>query len=257
MKSAVCLLLALVCCIFCAELRAENPLTVEAFRSDYEIAPGNRGIVPVVDQSLRDFNPDEYSADPKVFILSFHEVPAIDLLPDGAQTPADLINVQNYIGSLKQLHQSYISQIEAALPGFSTRIRSQYYRVSNGLSFLGNEADARTLRGLAFIASVRKSNRIRAYLNQSVPHIGVPPLWEQQPPVDGSGMRIGIIDTGVDYTHDDLGGCQHIGPGCRVSAGWDFVNNDPDPMDDFGHGTHVAAVAASSHANFKGVAPAA
>ncbi|MDD5163040.1 MAG: S8 family serine peptidase [Candidatus ainarchaeum sp.] len=68
----------------------------------------------------------------------------------------------------------------------------------------------------------------------------------------GKGIRIGIIDTGVDYTHPDLGGC--IGLGCKVLGGWDFVNNDADPIDDMGHGTHVAATAAGNGI-LKGVAP--
>ncbi|MFH0954782.1 MAG: S8 family serine peptidase [Candidatus Micrarchaeota archaeon] len=68
----------------------------------------------------------------------------------------------------------------------------------------------------------------------------------------GQGIKIGIIDTGVDYTHPDLGGC--FGTGCKVIGGYDFVNNDLDPMDDMGHGTHVAATAAGN-GTLKGVAP--
>lgn len=68
----------------------------------------------------------------------------------------------------------------------------------------------------------------------------------------GKGVTIGIIDTGVDYTHPDLGGC--IGPNCKVIGGYDFINNDNDPMDDHGHGTHVAATAAGNGV-LKGVAP--
>jgi hypothetical protein len=66
------------------------------------------------------------------------------------------------------------------------------------------------------------------------------------------GKTIAIIDTGVAYTHPDLGGC--LGPNCKVIGGYDFVNNDADPMDDHGHGTHVAATAAGNGL-FKGIAP--
>jgi len=37
-------------------------------------------------------------------------------------------------------------------------------------------------------------------------------------------------------------------------AGWDYVNSDADPMDDYGHGTHVAGIAAASSNNAMGVA---
>jgi minor extracellular serine protease Vpr len=66
----------------------------------------------------------------------------------------------------------------------------------------------------------------------------------------GAGIKVGVIDTGIDYDHPDLGGC--FGPGCRVAYGWDFVGDaftgendpvaDPDPDDCNGHGTHVAGI---------------
>lgn len=67
--------------------------------------------------------------------------------------------------------------------------------------------------------------------------------------VTGQGIRIGVIDTGIDYNHPALGGC--FGEGCLVSYGYDYVGDDydgmnraipdPDPDDNCGgHGTHVA-----------------
>lgn len=56
-----------------------------------------------------------------------------------------------------------------------------------------------------------------------------------------------IVDTGVRYTHEDL-------VGERWRGGYDFVNNDADPWDDNGHGTHVAGIAAATTNNLKGVA---
>ena len=61
-----------------------------------------------------------------------------------------------------------------------------------------------------------------------------------------------IVDTGIDYTHPDLGGC--LGTSCRVIGGYDFVNNDADPMDGMGHGTHVAGIVGASGTS-TGVAP--
>jgi len=67
----------------------------------------------------------------------------------------------------------------------------------------------------------------------------------------GTGYSVAVIDTGIDYTHPALGGVW----GKRVVAGWDFVNNDADPRDDNGHGTHVAGIIGSSDATYTGVAP--
>jgi subtilisin family serine protease len=69
----------------------------------------------------------------------------------------------------------------------------------------------------------------------------------------GAGYSVAVIDTGIDYTHADLGG--GFGAGYRVVAGWDFVNNDANPLDDNGHGTHVAGIIGSSSATYSGVAP--
>ncbi|KAK3829969.1 MAG: hypothetical protein J3R72DRAFT_456417 [Linnemannia gamsii] len=91
----------------------------------------------------------------------------------------------------------------------------------------------------------------------------------------GKGIKVGIIDTGVDYKHPALGGC--FGPGCKVAFGYDFVGDDydngdsskdtpkpdNDPMDCAGHGTHVAGIVAARNQgpnamgpqDFVGVAP--
>src|SRR3989338_4083334 len=73
----------------------------------------------------------------------------------------------------------------------------------------------------------------------------------------GMNQTICIIDTGVNYTHPDLGGCygnNSATSSCKVIGGYDFVNGDDNPMDDNGHGTHVAGIAAGS-GNMTGIAP--
>lgn len=60
----------------------------------------------------------------------------------------------------------------------------------------------------------------------------------------GTGVKIGIIDSGIDYLHQDLDDV--------YAGGEDFVENDGDPMDVYGHGTHVAGTACAED-NDKGV----
>ena len=64
--------------------------------------------------------------------------------------------------------------------------------------------------------------------------IDAPEAWALS---TGTSVAVAVIDTGIDYTHPDLAG--------RFIGGWDFVNNDGDPMDDHGHGTHVAGTIAA------------
>ncbi len=53
----------------------------------------------------------------------------------------------------------------------------------------------------------------------------------------GTGVKVAIIDTGIDYTHPDLD--------ANYQGGYDFVNKDNDPIDDNGHGTHCAGIVAA------------
>ena len=94
----------------------------------------------------------------------------------------------------------------------------------------------------------------------------------------GKGVKIGIIDTGIDIDHPAFGGSGKPGsskfPTKKVVAGYDFVgdkfdgnvtsrNYDPNPVPDSvpddcaGHGTHVASIAAGNDTakKFKGIAP--
>ncbi|HEY9897815.1 MAG TPA: S8 family serine peptidase [Pantanalinema sp.] len=60
-----------------------------------------------------------------------------------------------------------------------------------------------------------------------------------------AAVTVAVVDTGVDYNHEDLAG--------QVIKGPDFGNNDNDPMDDQGHGSHVAGTIAALGDNGKGV----
>jgi subtilisin family serine protease len=63
--------------------------------------------------------------------------------------------------------------------------------------------------------------------------------YDAQRIASGEGVKIGIIDTGIDYTHPDL--AARFGS----DKGYDFVRGSNDPRDREGHGTHVAGTACS------------
>jgi parallel beta-helix repeat protein len=65
--------------------------------------------------------------------------------------------------------------------------------------------------------------------------------------VGSSDVIVAIIDTGIDYTHPDL--AANYAP-----LGLDWVNNDTDPLDDNGHGTHCAGIVAAATNNSIGIA---
>jgi len=65
----------------------------------------------------------------------------------------------------------------------------------------------------------------------------------------GLNVKVAIIDSGIDYTQPDLS--------ANYAGGYNFVNNNSDPMDDNGHGTHVAGTVAArdNETGVVGVAP--
>ncbi|MDQ0750915.1 subtilisin family serine protease [Streptomyces africanus] len=105
----------------------------------------------------------------------------------------------------------------------------------------------KTASGIAhvWLDGVRKAS-----LDKSVPQIGAPKAWAAG--YDGKGVKIAVLDTGVDATHPDLKG--------QVIGAKNFTTS-PDTSDKVGHGTHVASIAAGTGAKsggkYKGVAPGA
>jgi subtilisin family serine protease len=75
--------------------------------------------------------------------------------------------------------------------------------------------------------------------------------WDYQ--TGDYSVRIGILDSGIDYTHDDLGG--GFGSGLKVAGGWDYYSWDGDPSDEYFHGTHVAGIAGALTKNFLPILP--
>ncbi|KAI9167469.1 putative serine endopeptidase protein [Paramyrothecium foliicola] len=108
-----------------------------------------------------------------------------------------------------------------------------------------------TLRGHG--AAERHQKMLRAAEDKYMPHVMTQVDQLHAEGIRGAGIRIGIVDTGIDYNHPALGGC--FGPGCLVAYGYDFAGDDAtstvpipdaDPMDNcHGHGTHVAGIIAA------------
>ncbi|WP_433256697.1 S8 family peptidase [Streptosporangium sp. CA-135522] len=100
----------------------------------------------------------------------------------------------------------------------------------------------------AGLAKLWLDKKVAADLEQSVPLIGAPQAWSAG--FDGTGVKVAILDTGVDETHPDLSG--------KIAETRSFVPDVP-VRDGNGHGTHVASIitgsGAASGGKYKGVAP--
>jgi subtilisin family serine protease len=80
------------------------------------------------------------------------------------------------------------------------------------------------------ISSISLDRPVKANLDRSVAQIGAPQVW--QAGFDGTGVKVAVLDTGVDSTHPDMAG--------TVLEARDF-SGSANTQDHFGHGTHVAS----------------
>jgi subtilisin family serine protease len=94
------------------------------------------------------------------------------------------------------------------------------------------------------------SNDARFGEQWSLGKIGAPAAWAS---TTGAGMRIGIVDTGIDLNHEDLAGKVVAHTSC-VGATGDPARCSGSAQDDQGHGTHVAGIAAARKDNRTGIA---
>ncbi len=99
------------------------------------------------------------------------------------------------------------------------------------------------------IARIWLDGKLEPLLDRSVAQIGAPAAWEAG--YTGSGVTAAVLDSGIALGHPDFEG--------RIAEAVSFVEEEPDPEDLVGHGTHVASILAGSGAasggRFRGVAP--
>ncbi|MFE9748993.1 S8 family serine peptidase [Saccharothrix saharensis] len=105
-----------------------------------------------------------------------------------------------------------------------------------------------TARGAGGVRKVWLNKRVRATLDRSVPQVGAPTAWQRG--LTGAGVRVAVLDTGIDTDHPDLVG--------KTAVSRDFTGSG-GVEDGHGHGTHVASIitgtGAASGGQYRGVAP--
>lgn len=185
--------------------------------------------------------------------------------------------------------RAYANQLGKALDSIAQQVRAlggtEIARTRIALTAVIVEADSSQIAAIAAIpgvASVRPVGEYQLDLSETVPYIGAAAL--QTLGVDGTGAKVAVIDSGIDYTHKNLGGSGKVAdfnnndptiiepgtfPTAKVVGGYDFVGEvwpngdrapDPDPLDKgsgAGHGTHVADIIGGKSLDgaHKGVAP--
>jgi len=91
----------------------------------------------------------------------------------------------------------------------------------------------------AFADTIKAGQQATPYGVTNVNAQGVWPVTRGKSPGNGSAIRVAIIDTGIDYRHSELAAV--------FKGGFNFVARNGDPLDDNGHGTHVAGTIAGAN----------
>lgn len=139
-----------------------------------------------------------------------------------------------------------------------SKVHYKFSDLTNTISVTLKESDLNAVKNLPDVEGVYPDNKVTINLAESVAQTNAPDVWNMKDEsgfaVTGRGIKVAILDTGIDYTHPDLGGC--VGASCKVRLGRSFVEGKPsdDFMDRHGHGTHVAGIVAAN-GTLKGVAP--
>lgn len=113
------------------------------------------------------------------------------------------------------------------------------------------------------VKTAMRSVNKELHLDGSIPAMDIDHVWALQNDsgsnITGKGIKVAILDTGIEYNHSAFGGCDlgsiHNGTCDKIIFAYDYVDDDDDPFDTHGHGTHTAGIVASSNDTYRGVAP--
>ncbi len=193
----------------------------------------------------------------------------------GARSGVALASLSSRTKSRAIQVQTQQATLQAQLESAGAQVTGRFLRVANAIRVRVPQDQLPHLAGLPGVKRIEHARLYHRLLTASVPFVGAPSVWSAAVGgADGRGVRVGIIDSGIDYTHADFGGSgkvedftandpTRIEPGsfptAKVVGGFDFAGDsynpfddahatpipDPDPLDCalIGHGSHVAGIA--------------
>lgn len=177
----------------------------------------------------------------------------------------------NAVTKVEQQQQSFVHSLTQNK--INHEVLEKYAYALNGVAIEMNGSQMGQLLRIPGVVSVYpdleieltpENDEVNPYMKDTAPFIGAPEVWDLG--YKGNGIKVGVIDTGIDYEHPNLTE--------GYKGGWDFVDNDEDPYEatreewkvsgepEFNergssyytsHGTHVAGTIAAREAGDYGV----
>ncbi len=195
---------------------------------------------------------------------------------------------RSYVSQLKARQAAVISGAQA----LGATVAGQLTMASNGVLMSIDAGQLGALSRVTSVSGVMLVEDAQLALVTTTAYVGANAVRARTPSIDGSGIRIAVLDSGIDFTHYNLGGAgtraaylaAYGAPTCQATAqnttlpawnskvigGYDFVGEnwpttsaalqpDPNPIDCQGHGSHVADIAGGRSADglWQGMAPGA
>jgi subtilisin family serine protease len=254
-----------------------------------QIAPAQAGaralmIAPVTSAAVPHTRAQQASATVQVVVQLKDQPLALAVGPNARRLGSTMTLEQRraYMATLKLKQDAVAAQVKA-LGGVET---SRVSKVHNAVVFSVKASTLPQIARIAGVAAVRPVGTYTLSLTETVPYIGAQAA--QVAGLTGAGVTVAVLDSGIDYTHKNLGGLGTVAaynaatanpavipaglfPTAKVIGGYDFVGSqwpngnrteDANPIDERpagGHGTHVADIiaGASLDGTHKGVAPGA
>jgi subtilisin family serine protease len=195
-----------------------------------------------------------------------------------ADAPAPLTSSQKQTRR-SQLRAAQVP-VEQRISALGGKVVGNYQSAYNGLKVQIAARNAPALLDIPNVVALHRVQTMKPDNVRGVPLIGAPAVWDGLNGYHGEGVKVAVIDTGIDWTHADFGGQgtpaayaaahanetlpadpAYFGPNApKVKGGTDLVGDsynadptsasyqpvphpDPNPLDCFGHGTHVAGTA--------------
>ncbi len=266
---------------------ATTPTSVSSTLAALALPPGSQGAI-AAPRAARQAEVDVWVqlADPSVAQKSV----ALRSTMAGAQTKAAQGSLRSQMTEHKQSLKGQQDAAVSFITGMGARELGRVHVAHNAIAVRISAARVSDLSGIPGVVAVRPVRHYEMALGETVPYVGA--AAAQAVGKDGSGVRVAVLDSGIDYTHRNMGGAgtaaayaaaygaapgdalqttrDGLFPTAKVVDGFDFVGEawpncaagtdcrteDPDPIDLEGHGTHVADIIAGIGPN-KGMAPGA